>query len=215
MIRNKSGTIKHIVSWIADYIKNNSIQSAAVIEATYNDRVVDILLRSAADRVQGNISIKTVPVDANPVAFDILKLKQQDHLIVSGLDLTASDYCRQYNKAEQFLCDIFPLKDLLYSEVLELGNYLGIDISAKGLEGYELYEWGFNYLDMIKSENFPNRDSRWKLLTKSQKEFIAKIHAREKSTRHKIIHGPYCKVAHLESLICRHSVFGQLQAQGR
>ena len=94
--------------------------------------------------------------------------------------------------------DLYPLLDLYRSEVIE----------PLGLGTYDKYSAEGEYIDrenekngIITSDDPPNKHKSWYKYTKDQKILIAKMHAREKATRHK-------------DLLSRGAVFPRLRDTG-
>ena len=192
--------------WIANYCKSNSKQSL-VIGFNYScDTFVAIKFCLEAKKIY-NISVIVVGSNCDiegPVEYEeskplperefYLKLAdvagRRNGIIVGLVNKTYGELGRYYDKFGRGAADIFPLLDLYLSEVDELsGEKLIIDKEAEDLEWCSRNNSNQlrGKIGFITNEEPPNHRSDWGLLTVRQKEIVAKLHQREKITRHKDI----------------------------
>jgi hypothetical protein len=191
--------IKILSLWVSNYCKSNNISKIFYI---LDSSPSSIVLQLICSDLLSGLSAEGIPFslgeEQNALNLFILA-KNNNGVVASYLDYTYSKYCRVYNKAVVSLMDIFPIKGLLYSEVLQLANI------SDGLD-FVMQEWAINIeqrSNIITSNELPNKNVLWPTLTINQKKFIAELHAREKRTRHKEIVGkPFCDVSDLR-ILCR------------
>lgn len=119
-------------------------------------------------------------------------------IIVSSLTINQAKYCRIYHKHNN-IADLYPIMDLYYSDCLELAKHLGIQNKildecimrdAKFDFNSKEHEYCFKEDDkyyILTDQESPNKRKDWFKYSKQQKELIAKLHQREKLTRHKEI----------------------------
>jgi hypothetical protein len=121
--------------------------------------------------------------------------KNSNGICVGCVDKTYGSLYRSYKKYNEYLADIQPLYDFLYSEIVEMSESLGFTKNIAPLD-YRIYEWALqqeSYYKIITSLDAPNKSYKWYTYTEEQRSFIAKMHQREKKTKHKEIKVPYFK----------------------
>ena len=139
------------------------------------------------------------------------RMAEENGIVVGSVDRTFGLYYRSYGKRAEGSADIFPLFDLDYSDISLMAyklwddkhiewdapnaDLISVDIEFAN-EAEALY-------GIITCENPPNQHPRWPYFIGTQKEIIAKVWQREKSTRHKKIDRPYPILSDKPQLIRR------------
>lgn len=232
MITNHELVIEYLAQWLADYAETSGKNTFIV---GYRGCRADALLLEICSRARKlNSDISTfahscsLSVDVNDVfrgrsnriLYDNMEsfylachriCEDLNGIIVGPIDRTFGLYYRNHRKRAEGTCDIFPLFDLEYQEIVEITNKLWPKIK----------DWEDNIYDkskapliefcneaeskygIITSEELPNKHPRWPYFIADQKAIIARVHQREKATRHKKIDRPYPVLSDKPQLISR------------
>lgn len=120
----------------------------------------------------------------------------RDGIVVSSIEKTFGKYNRSYSKFTYSMCDVFPLYDLYYSDIVLITDALWPEYKWKdnGVDDQKMLEFcgrAENSFGIITSADPPHKHKMWPTFTSTQKKFIAETHQREKKTRHKDVKKPY------------------------
>jgi len=213
--------IEHVASWLAKYMEESGRK---VFIVNYNGARSDALVLkvcSEATSIKKGLSTICLYQDFFPKEFmgrsykiDIPVIPNitgteymiankwaddKDGVVIGSVDKTFGKYKRTYTKIEYSLCDIFPLYDLYYSEIIHLTDFIWPDAKWRDAEvdDYKMLEFcvrAENSFGIITSTNPPHKHEMWHTFTGTQKKFVAECQQREKKTRHKELRKPYPKI---------------------
>lgn len=221
-IINKDKLSKFIASWIINYCSSNQISSVVVPLYPWSESLLkggtlicSLLTQNknstspkilcfaqnsiySQSLTQKQLAVNNIPdLDKKDLAIYMAKIAEDNKAILIGsLNRTDAKLSRNYGKYDSALADIFPLLDLYHSEVSELLSYIDPNIPhINEMTDLERADREEERSGLISSNNNPLENRAWVGYTLSQKETIAKLHQREKATRHKEIVGkPYPRV---------------------
>jgi hypothetical protein len=206
--KDYDGVIKLLSVWVQKHCSAEGISKIYFEKSdTPSSLVLEKICRAS---LPGTISLHGVVLESEAEedkGIELYKLaKLNNGVVASSLDYTYSKFCRKYSKARQNLADIFPLKSLLYSEVVEIAEHLTGNTYERE-DDWEMQEWAIHIdqeCSIVSSVTRPNANKKWPYLTMFQKSFVAALHAREKKTKHKdIVNKPVGKFKDLRFLLCR------------
>ncbi len=212
MILNVEKCIQVIADYLSDYIKKSNRKNF-IIE--YNNHVLDYVTVKLCEvaRQKCGAEIYTYsafeppkfdfakpliydPMEEVAIALDrqfIMNCDKHKAIIVSGMCRTSGIVERAFHKHLSF-ADIYPVLDLYYSEILQLYEYFGRNEDVHEQHAFHLYKNHemLEYCDrensknkIIESDTSPDKNPTWFKYTSDQKKAIAKLHQKEKLTRHK------------------------------
>jgi len=183
MILNKEKTIQIIADFLSDYINSTSLKSFYIQDGTNLNLNIKICERA---RRKCGAQIYLIWKDSEEDNYEFAKhigdADKHNCLIVSGLCKTDSINRSFYKYDSDKLADIYPLLDLYKSEIIQIGGTKDLHSEHKDIEYADRQN---EQNGIIISKESPLKHEDWFKYTKHQKEVIAKMHAREKSTRHK------------------------------
>ncbi|MFA5758997.1 MAG: hypothetical protein WC942_06550 [Clostridia bacterium] len=219
-----------VSDWISNYLKTNH-KTCAVINFNLNRN--DMLLLHIGKQIckngfnlevitfDINISIQLQSVyngkktniiteDNNISGYSFIKshliANSCNGIVLGAVDKTYGLHYRQYSKLEEYTADIFPLYNVEYSDIVNLTNSLYPQIQFDEKNEYDILEWCLladKRYNIISGNEIPHKHNRWPYFTQTQKEWIAKVYNREKSTRHKKLDNkPSVTFEGLEHIIC-------------
>ena len=208
MIRDIGLVTENISEWIANYCKNNNIESIIIPwENTHQAVVNTYLCNLSRKHYNTGVFICTQSTTSffkdagfiyiNPAEnlyLESLKIASKTRSLVAGhVDMTYGKYARAYSKHKEGLADIFPLYSLYFSEVLEI--FSSIFDNAEGLEEYKKIQGSkeYSYRDIewasqhkiLKESSPPNTNQLWWSFTLEQKIILSYLHSRILKTNHK------------------------------
>jgi len=216
MIINQDLLIEHLSKWLAEYAKAAG-RSVFVVgfDGTRSDALLLHICSQATENYGGlathalsfptsTIKIRqvfngmvTYSIDSSP-GYCYLQCHEIAHdrgIVVGPVDRTFGLYYRSYGKRAAGSADIFPLFDLEYSEIVEITDSLWPGLwpaeSTDIISDIEFCNEAEAMFGIITCEEPPHRHARWPYFIHTQKAVIAKIHQREKQTRHKKLDRPY------------------------
>jgi hypothetical protein len=218
MITNQDLLIEHLAKWLAEYAK---AAGRSVFVVGFDGARSDALLLHICSKATENygglathaLSFPTSTIEIKNVfngnvTYSIDSIKNpgyyylqcheiaHDHGIVVGpVDRTFGLYYRSYGKRAAGSADVFPLFDLEYSEIVEITDSLWPGLwpveSTDIVADIEFCNEAGAMFGIITCEESPHRHPRWPYFIHTQKAMIAKVHQREKLTRHKKMNKPY------------------------
>lgn len=218
MILNHNLVLNKIINFLSDYIKSSNKKSFII---KYNDFINSALIVylcvqarkkcGATIYVTGSFPVHDLSVILDSVhyighkedsIFDLADINNS--LIVSSLDKTRGVITKKFHKYND-AADIYPILDLYYSEVIELIDRIFPENEFnKKYPDHELIEWVDREdlkTGIVSSNESPTNNKMWFKYTIPQKEMIAKLHQREKLTRHKRIAGrPFCEIRNMKEV---------------
>jgi hypothetical protein len=204
MITNVEALSKHISNQLRDYAKRNAIKCAVIVFDDFRapSSMLAAQLCSAAGlntkcfapfvkHLTCMASMPRVSTDLKTEEAFSTSLNYAD--AYNGLligSLSRNDrLSRTYGKWKEGRADLFPIYDLYLSEINQLLQFNGLgDFCHEMTSIDEVTEYlDAQHPDIILADEMPNKNKMWFRYTMQQKEAIAKLHAREKKTRHKQI----------------------------
>lgn len=231
MIVNHELIIQHLAQWLADYAK--SVDKYKFVVGFRGTRSDALLLKICEEARKLNGAISTavhscsIGVRVNqvyygqstlmhgdgPEAFYLvchLKAEELNGLILGPIDRTFGLYYRGYGKRAEGTCDIFPLFDLEYPEIVTITDKIWTGINWEDYKFLDLEDVdGISFCNEVESlcgiitaDTVPSKHPRWPYFVAYQKSIIARVHQREKSTRHKKLERPFPVLSDKPQLIC-------------
>jgi hypothetical protein len=216
---NHSFIIEHLAIWLATYIKN---AGRNVFVVGFNGTRSDALLLQICSKATENYGgLSTHALAFGTKSIDITKvfngkithcidkesieyyylgchdIANNNGIVVGPVDKSFGKYSRNYGKRAEGSADVFPLFDMNYSDIINITDSLWPNLwpecnTASDLEFCNNAE---SLYGIITCEESPHKHSRWPYFIQNQKSIIAKVHQREKLTRHKdLSNKPYPKL---------------------
>lgn len=202
MIVNENLLIQFLSKWLADYAKQNGRTTFVIVDNSSRQSCLAKLICSEATKIIGGLKVRV----CNTNHLEAHKIAEEINGIVIGLvDRTYGLYHRSFSKLDEGLGDIFPLFDLEYSEIVQITEKVLLDQNFTDPVEYRLIEFcnKANALySIITEDQPPHKNKRWPYFLTEQKKWLAIVHQREKSTRHKAITKPYPKIP---EILCKRS----------
>jgi len=204
MITNVEALSKNIADRLREYAKRNALKCAVIVldESRASSSMLSVQLCSMAGlntkcfaplfkyaSRMGKLPRVSVSIDYHPEEVVAASLNYAD--VNNGLligSLNRNDRLnRTYGKWNEGRADLFPIYDLYLSEINQLLRLHGLgDCCREMTSEDEMVEYlDSQHSDIILADEMPNKNKMWFRYTLPQKEYIAKLHAREKKTRHK------------------------------
>lgn len=186
MILNEEKVIQTIADFLSDYINNCTLKNFWIKDKMYEDITVKICERARAKcGAEVLTSWSFMDYEGTKIRYydfarHITDSDNRDEcLIVSPLTRSEGIINRSFNK-HLHKADVYPLLDLYRSEACMLSRKV---MQERDEEEYIDRETAKNKIITLDAP--PNKHPEWYKYTKAQKALIAKMHAREKATRHK------------------------------
>ena len=206
MITNVELLIEYLAKWTAEYTKENGKQLLVLVHSDNRRDTFANYICSQATKFHGGLRFTAITNhDANESVLRYTEAyttaSQNNGIIVGSVDKSFGLYSRNYSKLEYGFMDIFPLFDLEYTDIVQATRELfpgRTDWDAEEPpEVHRMLEF-CNHMERIYSivtdNESPHKHPRWPFLLKQQKDWIAKIHQREKWTRHKKMMKPFPEI---------------------
>jgi hypothetical protein len=218
MIINTELLIEYLAKWISDYTKSAERNVLVVgFNGTRSDALLLHICSKATEKYGGllthalnfptsSMDIKTIfngkvtyaMGDYTNLGYYYLQCSEianNNGIVIGPIDRTFGLYYRSYGKLVEANADIFPLFDLDYSDIIDMTNSLWPEKQwpqpPDNVSDIEFCNEAESLYGIITGEDSPNRHYRWPYFIHSQKAIIAKVHQREKLTRHKALTRPY------------------------
>lgn len=208
MITNVELLVEFLAIWTADYAKDHGKQLFVLVHSDNRRDTFMNYVCSHATKVHGGLRFKAITNHGDsltPYVEAYSLASGNNGIIVGPIDRSFGLYTRNYKKVEYGFMDICPLFDLEYTDIVQATTELFPGRKdweeEESTEIHRMLEF-CNHMEklynIITNEYPPHKHSRWPFLLKQQKDWIAKIHQREKWTRHKMMTKPFPKIpAHL------------------
>jgi hypothetical protein len=221
MITNQDLLVEYLAQWLAEYLKAAERKVLVVgFNGTRSDALLLHICSKATEQYGGLVThalnFPTSPVDINTIfngkiTYSIDRhndlgyyylqchnIANENGIVIGPVDRTFGLYYRSYGKIAEGSADIFPLFDLDYSDIVTITNSLWPNLWEPHLDTV----WGIEFCNevevmygIITCAEPPNRHPHWPYFIQAQKAMIAKVHQREKLTRHKKLTKPYPIIA--------------------
>ena len=214
--------IEELGKWVGNYIKSSGKKIAVVKWDDSPNSALAIKVCHKARSFHNTLSISVCINDKFPILEakvpcnvyfrdnDCEVASEENGIIIGLCDKTEvlnRNYSKRYDEYDNRVngnADIFPLLDIYHSEVIDLVDTIFPELKVEPLSAEDsMIEWATKlnlHNGIVTDTNLPNKHPDWYKFTKNQKEFIAKIHQREKNTRHKCLRNSnYCKLRSLKT----------------
>lgn len=200
MIVNDSLLINYLSGWLSGYAFESGKTKFVIVDTGSRSDVLTHHICSEATKHHGGFGVLSIPSFGEYI-------EDNESLLVGSIDNTFGLYYRSFGKRREALADIFPLFDLLYSEIVQVTDSLSLsDHFPQDPPDYEMIEFcnrAESLYSIITYSKPPHMHNRWPYFTSTQKKWIAIAHQREKKTRHKAITKPYPVISDKDNLCKR------------
>lgn len=190
MITNKEKLIQTIADFLSEYINNCPLNDFFIKDATNLDLTIKVC-ELARRKCGANVYLIWRDNEENQYEFAKHiggNAHEDECLTISGMCRTEGIIQRSFYKYDlSKQADIYPFLDLYLSEINQLQGYNSRNYNPLYGTHEELERIDREDVKngIISSDESPMKNFEWFKYTKPQRELIAKMHAREKKTRHK------------------------------
>jgi hypothetical protein len=206
VITNVELLVEYLAKWTAEYTKKNGKQLLVLVHSDNRRDTFTNYICSHATKFHSGLRFTAIKNhDANESVLKYIDAytiaSQKNGIIIGSIDKGSGLYSRIYKKIEYGFMDICPLFDLEYTDIIQATLELfpsRTDWSDnESTEIHRMLEF-CNHMEklygIITADELPHKHSRWPFLLKQQKDWVAKIHQREKWTRHKKMMKPFPEI---------------------